>query len=56
MQLLATNGVKALEKKNKDELEKEEEEKRALLEYIRLQNEALKRIFKNTLDKEHEEL
>ncbi|MFJ7727641.1 hypothetical protein ACIQXV_15935 [Neobacillus sp. NPDC097160] len=39
---------------DKDDLELEEEEKEFLLEYIRMQNEALKRIFKNTVDKEKE--
>ncbi|MEH7073270.1 hypothetical protein [Neobacillus drentensis] len=38
--------------KEKDDLQKEEEEKEFLLEYIKMQNEAMKRIFKNTLDKE----
>ncbi|WP_255286724.1 MULTISPECIES: hypothetical protein [unclassified Bacillus (in: firmicutes)] len=37
--------------KEKDEFEKEEAEKEILLEYMKLQNEALKRIYKNTLDK-----
>ncbi|WP_286179944.1 hypothetical protein [Neobacillus cucumis] len=39
-------------KQEQDDLEKEEEEKKFLLDYIKMQNEALKRIFKNTLDKE----
>ncbi|WP_269320943.1 hypothetical protein [Bacillus sp. UNC438CL73TsuS30] len=39
-------------KQEQDNLEKEEEEKKFLLDYIKMQNEALKRIFKNTLDKE----
>ncbi|MFD0825723.1 hypothetical protein ACT8ZR_08600 [Neobacillus sp. M.A.Huq-85] len=39
-------------KQEQDDLEKEEEEKTFLLDYIKMQNEALKRIFKNTLDKE----
>ncbi|WP_180230174.1 hypothetical protein [Bacillus sp. AFS073361] len=38
--------------KEKDDLRQEEEEKEFLLEYIRMQNEAMKRIYKNTLDKE----
>ncbi|WML39255.1 hypothetical protein RCG19_19030 [Neobacillus sp. OS1-2] len=42
------------DKDDKDDLDHEEEEKELLLEYIRMQNEALKRIFKNTLDKEKE--
>ncbi|MEH7546516.1 MULTISPECIES: hypothetical protein [Bacillaceae] len=37
--------------KEKDEFEKEKAEKEILLEYMKLQNEALKRIYKNTLDK-----
>lgn len=40
-------------KKDKDELDQEEEEKELLLELIRMQNEALKRIYKNALDKEN---
>ncbi|WP_180960170.1 hypothetical protein [Neobacillus cucumis] len=40
--------------KDKDEFEKEEVEKEILLEYMKLQNEALKRIYKNTLDKNKE--
>ncbi|WP_268870142.1 hypothetical protein [Neobacillus bataviensis] len=44
-----------MQKEDKDGLDIEEEEKEFLLEYIRMQNEALKRIFKNTLDKEKEE-
>ncbi|MFK9090412.1 hypothetical protein [Bacillus salipaludis] len=43
-----------MKKDDKDDLELEEEEKEFLLEYIRMQNEALKRIFKNTVDKENE--
>jgi hypothetical protein len=39
-------------KEEKDEFELEEEEKEFLLEYIKLQNETLKRIYKNALDKE----
>ncbi|MDR7000697.1 hypothetical protein [Neobacillus niacini] len=41
-------------KEEQDDFEKEEEEKKFLLEYIKMQNEALKRVFKNTLDKEKE--
>lgn len=40
--------------KEKDDLEQEEEEKEFLLEYIKMQNEAMKRIYKNSLDKEKE--
>ncbi|WP_264760423.1 hypothetical protein [Neobacillus rhizosphaerae] len=41
-----------MKKDEKDEFEQEEEEKEFLLDYIKMQNEALKRIYKNTLDKE----
>ena len=41
--------------KEKDEFEIEEAEKEILLEYMKLQNEALKRIYKNTLDKNKDE-
>ncbi|WP_285290482.1 MULTISPECIES: hypothetical protein [unclassified Bacillus (in: firmicutes)] len=41
--------------KEKEDLQQEEEEKEFLLEYIKMQNEAMKRIFKNTLDKENKE-
>ncbi|WP_285289238.1 hypothetical protein [Bacillus sp. ISL-7] len=41
--------------KEKDDLQQEEEEKEFLLEYFKMQNEAMKRIFKNTLDKENKE-
>jgi hypothetical protein len=34
--------------KEKDEIVQEEAEKEILLEYMKLQNEALKRIYKNT--------
>jgi hypothetical protein len=47
--------VRAVKKNDKDELEKEEDEKRFLQEYIRMQNEALKRIYKNALDKEQDD-
>lgn len=43
-----------MQKKDKDELDREKEEKDLLLEYIRMQNDVLKRIFKNTADKEEE--
>lgn len=43
-----------MKKDEKDDLDIEEEEKEFLLEYIRMQNEALKRIFKKTLDNEKE--
>ncbi|MEH7155987.1 hypothetical protein V7121_06945 [Neobacillus drentensis] len=51
MLVIRKNGVARVEKE-KDDLQKEEEEKEFLLEYIKMQNEAMKRIFKNTLDKE----
>ncbi|WP_257000310.1 hypothetical protein [Neobacillus jeddahensis] len=41
-----------MSEKDLDVVEQEEAEKKLLLEYIRLQNEAMKRIYKNTLDKE----
>ncbi|WHY88308.1 hypothetical protein QNH39_10920 [Neobacillus novalis] len=39
---------------DKDDLDLEEEEKEFLLEYIRMQNEALKRIYKKALENEKE--
>jgi len=39
---------------DKDELDREEEEKEILLEYIRMQNEFLKRIYKNALNNDKE--
>ncbi|MBS4211495.1 MULTISPECIES: hypothetical protein [Neobacillus] len=44
-----------MKKEKKDELELDEEEKETLLEYMRMQNEALKRIFKNAVEKEKNE-
>ncbi|MEW9050185.1 MAG: hypothetical protein AB2392_03455 [Neobacillus sp.] len=41
-----------MKEEEKDQLEEEEEEKKFLLDYIRMQNEALKRIYKNTIDKD----
>lgn len=41
--------------KEKDDLQKEEEEKEFLLEYIKMQNEAMKRIYKKALDNEKKE-
>lgn len=42
-----------MKKEEQDEFKKEEdEEKKFLLDNIKMQNETLKRIFKNTLDKE----
>ncbi|WP_263315344.1 hypothetical protein [Bacillus sp. S3] len=43
-----------MKKNDKDDLDLEEEEKDLLLEYIRMQNEALKRIYKMTIDKDKE--
>jgi hypothetical protein len=42
---------------NKEEMTKaeKEEEKRYLLDLMRMQNEALKRIYKNTLDQDNKE-
>lgn len=37
-----------------DEVDREEEEKRVLLDLMKMQNEALKRIYKNTVEKEKE--
>ncbi|SMQ75682.1 hypothetical protein SAMN05444673_2489 [Bacillus sp. OV166] len=54
MLVIRKNGVAYLEKE-KDDLQQEEEEKEFLLEYIKMQNEAMKRIYKNTLDKENKE-
>lgn len=42
--------MKAVKDDDLDEVEQEEEEKRLLLEIIKIQNEALKRIYKNTID------
>jgi hypothetical protein len=39
-------------KEELDKFEQEEEEKEFLLEYIKMQNEALKRIYKHAVDKE----
>jgi hypothetical protein len=44
--------VTSMTKEEKDPVDVEKEEKEFLLEYIRMQNEALKRIYKNTIDKE----
>ena len=38
----------------KDNIKKDEEEREAILEYLRMQNEALKRIYKYTIEKEEE--
>lgn len=40
-----------MKKENKDDIEKEEEEKRVLIELMKMQNEALKRVYKNTINK-----
>jgi len=49
------NGVIELLEKDKNELDQEEEEKEFFLELLKLQNETLKRIYKNTIDKEKKE-
>lgn len=54
MLLISKNGVAYMEKE-KDDLQQEEEEKEFLLEYIKMQNEAMKRIYKNSLVKENKE-
>ena len=41
-----------MRKEDKDDLKKEEEEKIVLLELMKMQNEALKRVYKNTINKE----
>ncbi|WHY79617.1 hypothetical protein QNH20_10945 [Neobacillus sp. WH10] len=43
-----------MKNEDKDELDREEEEKEILLEYIQMQNEVLKRIYKNSLEKDKE--
>lgn len=45
----------SLKNEEKNEVEQEEEEKQYLLELMKMQNEALKRIYKNTLDHEKKE-
>jgi hypothetical protein len=47
--------VISLENEEKNEVEQEEEEKQYLLELMKMQNAALKRIYKNTLDHEKKE-
>jgi hypothetical protein len=47
--------VISLKNEEKNEVEQEEEEKKYLLELMKMQNEALKRIYKNTLDHETKE-
>ena len=42
----------SLKNDEKNEIDQEEEEKRYLLDLMRMQNEALKRIYKNTIDNE----
>lgn len=45
------NGVISLKKEESNEIDQEEEEeKRYLLDLMKRQNEALKRIYKNTID------
>ncbi|GHH96762.1 hypothetical protein [Neobacillus kokaensis] len=43
-----------MKNEKKDEIELQEEEKELLLEYIKMQNEALKRIYKNVIDKQED--
>jgi hypothetical protein len=42
--------VISLKKEETNEIDQEEEEKRYLLDLMKMQNEALKRIYKNTID------
>ncbi|MGZ4159843.1 MAG: hypothetical protein ACXVNF_03455 [Neobacillus sp.] len=44
-----------MKNEEKNDLAKEEDEKRMLLELIKMQNEALKRLYKNTINKETED-
>jgi hypothetical protein len=44
--------VISLKKEETNEIDQEEEEKRFLLDLMKMQNEALKRIYKNTIDNE----
>ncbi|MFP7296443.1 hypothetical protein [Neobacillus niacini] len=46
------NEVISLKNEEKNEFDQEEEEKHYLLELMKMQNEALKRIYKNTLEQE----
>jgi hypothetical protein len=55
MQLTDLKWGDIMKNDEQDDLEKDEEEKKYLLDYIKMQNEALKRMFKNTLDKEKDE-
>jgi hypothetical protein len=41
-----------MKNEEKNDLAKEEDEKRMLLELIKMQNEALKRLYKNTINNE----
>ena len=54
MLVIRKSGVAHMDKE-KDDLQQEVEEKEFLLEYIKMQNEAMKRIYKNTLDNEKKE-
>ncbi|WHY02921.1 hypothetical protein [Neobacillus sp. DY30] len=42
-----------LKSEEKKEFDQEEEEKRCLLDLMKMQNEALKRIYKNTIENEN---
>lgn len=46
------NEVISLKKEEMNEIDQAEEEKRYLLDLMKMQNEALKRIYKNTIDNE----
>ena len=43
-----------MKKEEENDLETEEDEKRVLLDLMKMQNEALKRVYKNTLNKEED--
>ena len=43
-----------MKKEEENDIETEEEEKRVLLDLMKMQNEALKRVYKNTLNKEED--
>jgi predicted ATPase len=49
---ISKNEVISLKKEEKNKVDQEEEEKRYLLDLMKMQNEALKRIYKNTIDNE----
>ena len=43
-----------MKKEEENDIETEEEEKRVLLDLMKMQNEALKRVYKKTLNKEED--